>query len=452
MNNRIFKAIWIVGITVFLASLVLIMGVSYDYFSSTQRKQLRIETELAAQGVALSGAEYFNELNTKDYRITWVSATGSVLFDNGANAATMQNHLERQEIAQAISKGFGEATRKSYTLDDEQFYAAKLLPDGSVLRLSIRQLSVVALLFGFAQPICVVILIALILSFFLASRLSKAIMKPINEIDLSTPDQYYGKDDYKEIEPLLRHISTQQSQLIRDKEEIERASLIRQEFSANVSHELKTPLQSISGYAELLENGLVKEDDIKPFAEKIHKESLRMTRLIEDIIDLTKLDNGGAEMKWEDCDLLKITENAVDSLEAAALAMDISINIEGKNALMQGIPQMLYSIVYNLCDNAIKYSYSKGIISIVIEQNDSYVILKVRDKGIGIPPDEQERIFERFYRVDKSRSREVGGTGLGLSIVKHAVIIHNGSIRLNSTPGEGSEFIITLPKEGSRPK
>ncbi len=452
MNNRIFKAIWIVGITVFLASLVLIMGVSYDYFSSTQRKQLRIETELAAQGVALSGAEYFNELNTKDYRITWVSATGSVLFDNGANAATMQNHLERQEIAQAISKGFGEATRKSYTLDDEQFYAAKLLPDGSVLRLSIRQLSVVALLFGFAQPICVVILIALILSFFLASRLSKAIMKPINEIDLSTPDQYYGKDDYKEIEPLLRHISTQQSQLIRDKEEIERASLIRQEFSANVSHELKTPLQSISGYAELLENGLVKEDDIKPFAEKIHKESLRMTRLIEDIIDLTKLDNGGAEMKWEDCDLLKITENAVDSLEAAALAMDISINIEGKNALMQGIPQMLYSIVYNLCDNAIKYSYSKGIISIVIEQNDSYVILKVRDKGIGIPPDEQERIFERFYRVDKSRSREVGGTGLGLSIVKHAVIIHNGSIRLNSTPGEGSEFIITLPKEGSLPK
>ena len=177
-----------------------------------------------------------------------------------------------------------------------------------------------------------------------------------------------------------------------------------------------------------------------------------MTRLIVDIIDLTKLDNGGAEMKWEDCDLLKITENAVDSLEAAALAMDISINIEGKNALMQGIPQMLYSIVYNLCDNAIKYSYSKGIISIVIEQNDSYVILKVRDKGIGIPPDEQERIFERFYRVDKSRSREVGGTGLGLSIVKHAVIIHNGSIRLNSTPGEGSEFIITLPKEGSLPK
>ena len=446
MNNRIFKAIWIVGIAVFLASLVLIMGVSYDYFSSMQRNQLRIETDLAAQGVALSGADYFNGLNTDNYRITWVSATGSVLFDNGANAATMQNHLERQEIAQAISEGFGEATRKSYTLDDEQFYAAKRLPDGSVLRLSIKQLSVVALLFGFAQPICVVILIALILSFSLASRLSKAIMKPINEIDLSKPDQYYGKDDYREIEPLLRHISAQHSQLIRDKEEIERASLIRQEFSANVSHELKTPLQSISGYAELLENGLVKEDDIKPFAEKIHKESLRMTRLIEDIIDLTKLDNGGSEMKWEDCDLLKITENAVDSLEAAALSMDISVNIEGESALMRGIPQMLYSIVFNLCDNAIKYSCGKGIISIVITQNDSDIILAVRDKGIGIPQEDQERIFERFYRVDKSRSRDVGGTGLGLSIVKHAVIIHNGSIRLNSTPGEGSEFIVTLPK------
>ncbi len=451
MNNRIFKAIWIVGIAVFLASLVLIMGVSYDYFSSMQRKQLRIETELAARGVALSGSDYFKDLNTEDYRITWVNADGSVRFDNGANAATMQNHLERQEIAQAILEGFGEATRKSYTLDDEQFYAAKRLPDGSVLRLSIRQLSLAALLFGFAQPICLVILIALILSFVLASRLSKTIVKPINEIDLSKPDQYYGKDDYREIEPLLRHISAQQSQLIRDKEEIERASLIRQEFSANVSHELKTPLQSISGYAELLENGLVKEDDIKPFAEKIHKESLRMTRLIEDIIDLTKLDNGGSEMKWEDCDLLRITENAVDSLEAAASTMDITINIEGNSTPMRGIPQMLYSIVYNLCDNAVKYSYNKGMINVVIGQSDTNVMLTVRDKGIGIPEEDRERIFERFYRVDKSRSREVGGTGLGLSIVKHAVMIHKGSIRLNSTPGEGSEFIVTLPREGKLP-
>ena len=447
MSSKIFKAIWIVAISVFLASLLLIMGTLYNYFSSLQRNQLRIETELAAQGVALSGESYFNQLKTENYRITWVGPDGSVLFDNEADAATMQNHLEREEIKQALEEGFGEATRHSFTLADQQYYAAKRLPDGSVLRMSIAQMSVWSLLFGFAQPICFIILAALILSYVLASRIAKKIVKPINEIELDYPDQYYGKEDYKEIEPLLRHISAQQMQLKQDQQEIEKAAMIRQEFSANVSHELKTPLHAISGYAELLENGLVKEEDIKPFAAKIHNESLRMTRLIEDIIDLTKLDNGGTEMKWEICDFFRITENAVDSLEAAASEMNVSIITSGENAPMTAIPQMLYSIAYNLCDNAIKYNHNGGSVSVSVTQNEQDTVLTVKDTGIGIPEEDQKRVFERFYRVDKSRSREVGGTGLGLSIVKHAVMIHGGKITLNSVVGEGTEFIVTIPNK-----
>ncbi len=447
MRSKIFKAIWIVALMVLLASLVLIMGVSYSYFSSVQKRQLRIETELAAQGVTLSGMGYFEQLKTDNYRITWISSDGGILFDNEADAASMENHLERREVKQAIEEGFGEATRRSYTLADQQFYAAKRLPDGSVLRMSIDHLSVWTLLMGFAQPICFVILFALILSFLLASRIAKTIVKPINEIDLEHPGQYYGKENYLEIEPLLHHISVQQIQLKEDQEKVEKAALIRQEFSANVSHELKTPLHAISGYAELLENGLVKEEDIKPFAVKIHSESLRMSKLIEDIIELTKLDNGGTEMKWEDCDFYRIAENAVDTLEMAASAMDITLSLEGKPAPVRAIPQLLYSLAYDLCDNAIQYNRHGGSVAVSVTPGALHTVLKVKDTGIGIPEEDRNRIFERFYRVDKSRSREVGGTGLGLSIVKHAIMIHHGRIELNSTAGEGTEFIITIPNK-----
>ena len=445
MSNKIFKAIWMVAIVIFLASLLMIMGYLYGYFSSLQKKQLRVEIELAAQGVAISGEKYLDQLNTEDYRMTWVSPKGDVLFDNEVEPTTMQNHMERPEIVQALAEGYGEATRHSDTLEYQQLYAAKRLSDGSVLRMSIAQMSVWSLFLGFVQPICLVIVISLILSYVLASWIADKIVKPINEIDLKHPEQYYGQEDYREIEPLLRHIRDQQSQLRRDQEEIEKAALIRQEFSANVSHELKTPLHAISGYAELLENGLVKEEDIKPFALKIHGESLRMTRLIEDIIDLTKLDNGGTEMTWEACDFYRIAQNAVDTLEIAASAMNIHITVDGESAPVTAIPQLLYSIVYNLCDNAIKYNHRGGRVGVAVHQNDVYTTLRVEDTGIGIPDDAQRRIFERFYRVDKSRSREVGGTGLGLSIVKHAVMIHRGTIEMNSISGEGSAFTVTIP-------
>lgn len=445
MSRKIFKAIWIVAISVFLASLAFIMGISYNYFSTLQMNQLRSETELAAQGVTHSGKEFFNGLNTENYRLTWIGADGGVLYDNEADTDKMENHLEREEVKQALKDGYGEATRYSNTLTVKQLYIAKRLDDGSVLRLSIEQITVWTLLFRFFQPVCIVILIALVLSFVLASRLSKKIVEPINRIDPRHPEQYIGQRNYQEIEPLLLHISAQQSQLRKDQEQIEKTALIRQEFTANVSHELKTPLHAISGYAELLENGMVEDEDIRPFAGKIRGESSRMTKLVEDVIDLTKLDNGGAEIRWEDCDLYRIAENAVDSLETAAFAMNVTITTDGGSAPMKAVPQLLYSIVYNLCDNAIKYNHSGGSVAVTVRQGKNDTILSVKDTGIGIPEESIERIFERFYRVDKSRSKEVGGTGLGLSIVKHAVMIHNGTIRVNSELGKGSEFIVTIP-------
>jgi len=447
MSNKIFNSIWIAAISVFLASLIFIMGISYTYFTALQKKQLRSETELAAQGVALSGESFFENLNTEDYRITWIDPEGNVLYDNEANWTRMESHLEREEVKEALETGYGEADRYSSTLTEKQLYCAKRLPDGSVLRLSIVQMAVWTLVLGFAQPISFVIILALILSFVFASRLAKKIVKPYNEIDIEHPEQYYGKESYREVEPLLRHISAQRAQLIRDQKQIEKTAMIRQEFTANVSHELKTPLHAISGYAELLESGLAKEEDVKPFAGKIRTESMRLTQLVEDIIDLTKLDSGGSDLKWEDCDLYLIAENAVDSLEAAADAMNVNVELKGAGAPMNAVPYLLYSIVYNICDNAIKYNHPGGIVQVTVTQSRDFSVVTVRDTGIGIPEESKERIFERFYRVDKSHSKEVGGTGLGLSIVKHAVMIHNGTVHVTSRPEGGTEFVVILPNK-----
>ena len=445
MSNKIFRSIWLAAVCVLLAALAVILGFSYRYFSAQQKRQLKNETELAAQGAALSGEAYFDGLDTENYRITWIDAQGRILYDNEAQADQMENHLERKEVQQALQEGYGEAARYSNTLAEKQFYAAKRLPDGSVIRLSIVQMAVWTLVLGFAQPICAVILLALVLALVLASGLARRIVKPINEIDLNHPEDYYGREDYREVEPLLRHIALQRTQLKQDQAEVEKTALIRQEFTANVSHELKTPLHAISGYAELLENGMAKPEDVRPFAGKIRKEASRMTKLVEDIIDLTKLDNGGAEMRWESCDLYRIAENAVDSLSAAAGAAEVTVRLEGGEAAMTGIPQLLYSIVYNLCDNAIKYNHRGGSVQVTVGQSGGEAILKVEDTGIGIPQDSLDRIFERFYRVDKSRSKEVGGTGLGLSIVKHAVMIHGGKVEVRSEPGRGTAFLVTLP-------
>lgn len=446
MSRKIFKTIWIVAFVVFIASLFLIMGISYDYFTGVQKNQLKIETSLAANGVEKSGADYFEGLDTEEYRITWIDSDGTVLYDSDANAESMENHLSREEVSEALETGYGDSSRMSSTIAEEQYYAAQRLSDGTVIRIAVDQMTVWSVVLGFAPQICAVIIIALVVSLILASRLAKKIVEPVNRIDLDNPEEYLGKENFKEVEPLLVRIIKQQEQLKGDKAEIENASLIRQEFTANVSHELKTPLHAISGYAELLENGMVKNADIKPFAAKIRSESVRMTNLVEDIIDLTRLDGGGADMNWEECDLCRIVENALDSLSSAAAEKGVELEKDLQPATMRGVPQHLYSIIYNLCDNGIKYNHDGGKVKVKIRNNSDGILLSVKDTGIGIPKESQNRIFERFYRVDKSRSQDVGGTGLGLSIVKHAVIIHKGTIMVNSSPGKGAEFTVVFPK------
>ncbi len=447
MSKKIFNTIWIVAFAVFIASLFLVLGISYSHFTEAQKTRLKNDVMIAARGVEIAGEDFFTNLVLSGDRITWIDADGTVLYDSEADVDSLENHLEREEIIAAFETGYGESERKSDTLGTTQLYSAARLSDGTVLRLSMEHMGVWSLLLSLSKPIVLVILVVLGLSIVLASQLAKKIVEPINDIDPERPEDYLGNERYKEIEPLLRSLAKYKELLKIDKEQIENASLIRQEFTANVSHELKTPLHSISGYAELLENGMVKSEDIKPFAGKIRSESVRMTNLVEDIIDLTRLDSGGVDMNREDCDLSRIAENAVDSLRPVAELKDIEMRLDLEPAPINGVPEYLYSIIYNLCDNGIKYNHDGGYVSVTIKNRDEGICLWVKDDGIGIPKEYQGRIFERFYRVDKSRSKNVGGTGLGLSIVKHAALIHKAKIFIKSAPGKGSEFTVVFPKD-----
>ena len=550
MTKRIFRSICFVAIAVFLASLILIMGVLYSYFSGVQQRQLQMQLELAAQGVTNEETAYFSDLTVRDYRITWIDTDGTVLYDSDALSSDMENHLEREEIKEALATGYGESKRYSATLMDRSLYAAQRLEDGTVLRLSIAQSSILTLVLGMAQPISIVIVLAVVLSVVLAVRLSKSIVKPLNEIDLNHP---LSNEGYDELAPLLRRIDGQQKQLrgqktrleqkqaeldtiigsmsegmvllnergkivsinpaamrllgtswncvgtdmltvsrnldlhdilsralqgqsevqtvsleagkyqisaspIMSEEKVvgaalcffdvtekEKAEQMRREFTSNVSHELKTPLHSISGYAELLQNDMVKQEDIVPFAGKIYREAQRMTSLVEDILSLSHLDEGAEDMEWTEVKLYELASKAIAGLEAEAKAAKVTVSLSGEDCRLHGIPQLLHSIIYNLCDNAIKYNKVGGEVKVSVEKQDAGALLTVSDTGIGIPPQEQERIFERFYRVDKSRSKEVGGTGLGLSIVKHAVLIHHGTIKVDSEIGKGTTITVRLP-------
>ncbi len=552
MTKRIFRSTCFVAIAVLIACIVLIMGALYSYFSSVQMNQLHMQTALAAQGVNNEGLSYFDGLDISDYRITLVSPDGSVLYDCRADAGTMENHLKREEIQEALKNGEGESRRFSSTLSESSLYCAQKLNDGSVLRLSVAQKSIFTLVLGMSQPICVVLVVAIVLSLYLAYRLSKNIVRPLNELDLDDP--LSNNDGYDELSPLLKRIDRQQKQLKRQANEMQKkqdeftaitesmneglillnpkgtiisinpaaaklldagqfskgkniltvnrslalqevisdavagksaekiielherhyqvdaspvisdgavggivlllfdvtekedAEQLRREFTANVSHELKTPLHSISGYAEIIKSDLISPEDIKPFASKIYSEAQRMIQLVEDIINLSHLDEGADSMSFEDCDLYLMAQDTVASLSSEADASDITVTLSGDSAVIKGVPHMLSGIIYNLCDNAIKYNRPGGKVNIDIRELASSAILSVRDTGIGIPPEHQNRIFERFYRVDKSHSKEVGGTGLGLSIVKHAAKIHGAKVSVESTPGEGTCISLEFPK------
>ena len=459
MSGKIFRSIWLMTLASLFLALALLSAMMYTTFTEEQLQQLRNETALVTRGVTRDGAAFFDDLET-EVRITWLTADGRILYDNAADAADMENHLEREEVRDALETGDGESRRRSATLAKQQLYTARRLPDGTVLRLSSTQTPVLQMLLRFLVPFALLLFLATTITWRLAHRLASDIVAPLNTLDPDEPLK--GTEDpgfeasYAEILPLLYRLEEQRIQIARDREELEKTSRIRQEFTANASHELKTPLHVISGYAELLENGMVRAQDIPLFAGRSLAESRRMTRLVEDILSLTRLD-GDDGMEKEPTDLFRIAENAAADLQETAEEAGVTLRLlprETKDTSMKGVPRVLYSIVYNLCNNGIKYNRKGGLVTIRIGLADhaapgggEMLRLTVTDTGIGIPEADRERIFERFYRVDKSHSKEVGGTGLGLSIVKHAARIHGGEIRVDSREGEGTVFTVDLPRE-----
>ena len=546
MTKKIFRSIITVTMVVLIASLFIASSFLYDYFNKSQVTQLKEELSLAAVAVDKVGTEYFDNLDSSIFRFTVVGTDGKVLYDSQADASDMENHLEREEIAEAIKNGNGSSARYSSTLTERTFYEATRLQNGNVLRISVSQVTVGALILGMLPAICAVVLISIAVSFVLSHKMANSIVKPLNELDLENPAE---NDTYDELTPILTKINKQHKQITRQMRELKQKSdefeqitasmnegLVlldkkgtvlsintaaktlfgaddsavgrdfltvdrsvdmnsavekaldgkhsefreeiggseyqfiinrtesdgktvgvvilcfdvtetafaernRKEFTANVSHELKTPLQSIIGSAELLENGLVKPEDTKRFVVNIKKEATRLVSLINDIIRLSQLDED-SESVTESVDLYDIANEVVEVLTVSASKKQVELTLNGESCVMNGIRRYLYEIIYNLCDNAIRYNKDGGKVTIDLKNKDGNIILSVSDTGIGIPAEHQSRIFERFYRVDKSHSKETGGTGLGLSIVKHAVAFHGGTVKLESKVGEGTTVTV----------
>lgn len=551
MSSKIFKSIMAVVAAAVIASLVIITGVLYSYFSTTQQAQLKGELNLAASATEQLGTEYLEELSFDQYRITWVDSDGKVVFDSHADENKMENHADREEIKEAFKYGTGSSIRRSSTLTEQTIYEAVRLNDGSVLRISVSRTTAVALVFGMLQPILIVMVIAIALSAWLSHRMAMRVVEPLNKLNLDKPLE---NDVYEELSPLLHRIHAQHQEIegqmrtlkskqdefdqiignmnealvlldtsdkivsinpaaielfeasedctgkdfltIDRKSDMHRAleeakqnghfyfrgsikgreyqfdvsridsdgnihgvvilafditeqvnaEQARREFTANVSHELKTPLQTIIGSAELLENDIVKQEDVPRFVERIRKEASRLVVLIDDIIRLSQLDEG-SEMPKEQIALLPLAQEVCESLCDIAQAKDVTLTADGDDVSVIGVRRLLHEIIYNLCDNAIKYNNPGGKVAVSIKEQQEQVKIIIADNGIGIAPQHREKVFERFYRVDKSHSKQSGGTGLGLSIVKHAVQYHNGKIDLESEQGKGTTITVTLNKK-----
>lgn len=436
LTFNIFTSTFFVGVLVYFLCAFIFLSNMYGYFEKQIFLELETESSLL-EGYDLfensTDLERISKLKTKN-RITLIHTDGTVYFDNTVDISTMENHALRSEFLKAKESGVSTAGRYSSTMLEKTLYFAKQLESGDILRVSCEQHSVGVLVLGMSQILLVMLVIAMIISGIIANILSKKIIQPLNHIDLENPE---ATNVYEELKPFTKRIAEENFEKSQREE-------LRQQFTANVSHELKTPLTSISGFAEILKQGGTDEQTTKDFAESIYDESRRMITLVNDIIKLSKLDEKSISMEKEALSLREIAREAMEVLGPVAENKKVSINFSGDSGLFNGVRPVIYEMVYNLMDNAIKYNRTGGTVNIKIESlMDSHkVILTIQDNGIGIPEREKERIFERFYRVDKSRSRELGGTGLGLSIVKHAAKYHNASILLNTKEGEGSTFTV----------
>lgn len=546
MTKKIFRSIFTVAFVVLLASIGIATSFLYDYFNDSQQSRLKAELLLVADTVNEVGVEYFDNFDSTVFRFTIVDADGTVLYDTQAKADEMVNHAGREEIIEAFETGEGSSARNSETLTEKTFYEAVLLENGDVLRISVSQLTLGALILGMIPAIFAIILVATVVAIVLSLAMAKQITEPLMKLDLEHPADNVA---YEELTPILTKLHKQHKQIKKQMNSIRRKSdefeqlvssmneglvlldehamvlsmnqaakkifgvskdvkgddfllydrttrmskaiwealegnhseyteerngceyqftvnpiessdkilgaiiLVfdvtdrvfaernRQEFTANVSHELKTPLQSIIGSAELLETGLVKDEDKGKFIGNIRKEASRLVNLINDIIRLSQLDEN-SEVATESVELMSVANEVVEVLSTSAAKKNISLNIEGEPCTITGVRRYVYEIIYNLCDNAIRYNIDDGNVTIKISKETGSAEISVSDTGIGIAPEHQSRIFERFYRVDKSHSKETGGTGLGLSIVKHAVQYHNAKVFLESEVGKGTTVTV----------
>lgn len=442
LSSKIFRGITAVVIAGVVITAIISSALFYAEFSREIKSEIKSETRYLAE---LADTVGVSELKSAvpDGRVTMIAADGSVVFDSRADGEAAENHSSRPEIKQALESGEGESTRVSKTFGKKNYYYALRLSDGGVIRVSRETSSMFGAVFGAAPGILLAVLLLIGLAMAAAGALTRSIIKPINDLDLDAPLEY---EAYEELDPLLNRVDEQNKKMLTQINEAREAEKMRREFSANVSHELKTPLTTIMGCSEILKEGIVDPKDVNGFLERINSESKRLLALIDDIISLSGLDEGGGNIEMTDADLLEIAREAAESLEFKAEKRGISISVSGNEQTVRGSRGLLHEMIYNLCDNAVRYNRDGGYVKITVGGEGGRPFVSVRDNGIGIPEADRERVFERFYRVDKSHSKETGGTGLGLSIVKHAAQIHGAEINLKSEPGKGTEIKIIFPK------
>lgn len=443
LTFRIFLSTFFVGTLIyFLCALIFISNI-YGYFERKIFSELETEAVFLEQYLADSSLADLKKFNSIKNRITLIHKDGTVYFDNMVDVSRLENHSLREEFVAAKEKGAAKVSRYSSTMTDKTLYFAKSLQNGDVLRISCDQHSVAVLVLGMSQTLLIMLVLAVIISGIAAVWTSRRITNPLNQINLEKPESCTV---YEELKPFTKRIAEENYEKTQREE-------LRKQFTANVSHELKTPLTSISGFAEILKNGGTDEKTTKDFAGTIYEESQRMISLVNDIIKLSKLDEKSISLEKEPIELLGLSKEIAKILSASAKAKNIKLDVHGDSGKIMGVQPVIYEMIYNLIDNAIKYNVQNGTVEVTVKEENpekghtfgNKTVISVRDTGIGIPKNEQDRVFERFYRIDKSRSKELGGTGLGLSIVKHAAKFHDATINLSSKEGEGSTFTITFP-------
>ena len=441
MKKKLYSRMTSISVAMMLLTMCITVVVFHGLFSEQVMEDLKTHVHI------LKSTEAVLEYVEKDFdpqidnlRITVIDSDGKVIYDSNADIGTMENHGNRNEVHEALEKGSGEAKRKSSTLDKTTYYYAEKMSDGRVIRVAKEVLSIWQFCFNILPILMAEMLLTVVICLVASKLLAKRLVEPIEQMAQHLDDDQV-LESYEEIQPFLDKIHSQHKAL-------KKSANMRQDFTANVSHELKTPLAAISGYAELIETGIAKEKDIKHFASEIHKSANRLLSLINDIIELSQLDVMDGNMEKAPVDLSDEAQNCVEMLQMHAEKHKITLlakDIE-KNCIIYGNQNMIQEILYNLCDNAIRYNKPKGHVWVSVFEKDSKIILRVKDDGIGIAPKEQERIFERFYRVDKARSKKTGGTGLGLAIVKHIAEQHSAEIVIKSEIGQGTVISIEFTK------